>query len=499
MALIKCTECGKEISDRAESCPNCAYPIVKLNKTHTIERRETHDINVQRHMNSSIESDSSKALEEELRIREEQRRKRREAARIKKQRARRRKIIIISCIAAVLIIGIAVLFISHFFSDKFASENSNPEPVVSDNTPTSNSSQSIAAEVYSDLVDYVSQNGIPYTTSADINNPNQVKYYIWETEKEIDNFPYTLEINAYPPDEGTTTFTFVLYKKLTMPLHRIGYSMSSEDYKRFSYQVTLEFDTATGLIDLTWREDLYTLPNKFDIWGSFSGNGAQGKIHDIIVSDYSDNMVFPDIVEFTAESWSQVSRDTARKDIIAFARLAINELILTLQDFGLDPIKFGFTNEAIANAQSGADTTALKGIKKYYLETARIYAYMANVEEQSGSNLIDVVYENRCNKDGVGFEYYVIPYDSDFVLLEKAIRGTDDAIVKSLELGGENDGGIIIPKETKHAVVIISKIEFEDGTTWEFEYIDQLIEGYERYERNLWGSDPLLTPLKFVS
>ena len=26
-ALIKCPECGKEISDAAESCPNCGYPI----------------------------------------------------------------------------------------------------------------------------------------------------------------------------------------------------------------------------------------------------------------------------------------------------------------------------------------------------------------------------------------------------------------------------------------------------------------------------------------
>lgn len=30
MALIKCPECGKEISDKAESCPNCGYPINKF-------------------------------------------------------------------------------------------------------------------------------------------------------------------------------------------------------------------------------------------------------------------------------------------------------------------------------------------------------------------------------------------------------------------------------------------------------------------------------------
>lgn len=29
MALIKCPECGKELSDKAASCPNCAYPIAQ--------------------------------------------------------------------------------------------------------------------------------------------------------------------------------------------------------------------------------------------------------------------------------------------------------------------------------------------------------------------------------------------------------------------------------------------------------------------------------------
>lgn len=29
MALIKCSECGKEISDKAKICPNCSYPLKK--------------------------------------------------------------------------------------------------------------------------------------------------------------------------------------------------------------------------------------------------------------------------------------------------------------------------------------------------------------------------------------------------------------------------------------------------------------------------------------
>ncbi len=27
MALIKCPECGKAVSDKAEACPNCGYPV----------------------------------------------------------------------------------------------------------------------------------------------------------------------------------------------------------------------------------------------------------------------------------------------------------------------------------------------------------------------------------------------------------------------------------------------------------------------------------------
>ena len=31
MALIFCPDCGKEVSDSAIACPNCAYPLSKLN------------------------------------------------------------------------------------------------------------------------------------------------------------------------------------------------------------------------------------------------------------------------------------------------------------------------------------------------------------------------------------------------------------------------------------------------------------------------------------
>ena len=32
MSLIKCPECGKEISEKASSCPNCGCPSSEWNK-----------------------------------------------------------------------------------------------------------------------------------------------------------------------------------------------------------------------------------------------------------------------------------------------------------------------------------------------------------------------------------------------------------------------------------------------------------------------------------
>lgn len=44
MALIKCPECGKEVSDKACSCPNCGFPILKKyipqSKTEVTESEE---------------------------------------------------------------------------------------------------------------------------------------------------------------------------------------------------------------------------------------------------------------------------------------------------------------------------------------------------------------------------------------------------------------------------------------------------------------------------
>ena len=45
MALIKCSECGKEVSDRASACPNCGAPPSGVN---TRQRRDNTPVRVVR-------------------------------------------------------------------------------------------------------------------------------------------------------------------------------------------------------------------------------------------------------------------------------------------------------------------------------------------------------------------------------------------------------------------------------------------------------------------
>lgn len=69
MALIKCPECGKEISDRAEACPNCAYPIAQLSGNHKTseETEKTQGIAVQKPIDVSTHVERPEMTEEELR------------------------------------------------------------------------------------------------------------------------------------------------------------------------------------------------------------------------------------------------------------------------------------------------------------------------------------------------------------------------------------------------------------------------------------------------
>ena len=44
MALLKCGECGREVSDKAQSCPNCGAPVEnKVNQEYDITKKVNYD------------------------------------------------------------------------------------------------------------------------------------------------------------------------------------------------------------------------------------------------------------------------------------------------------------------------------------------------------------------------------------------------------------------------------------------------------------------------
>lgn len=62
MALIKCPECGKEISDKAGECPNCGYPLEDMR----VEKEEVAEgISVE-----AVDNDISKEVVEEKNVKE---------------------------------------------------------------------------------------------------------------------------------------------------------------------------------------------------------------------------------------------------------------------------------------------------------------------------------------------------------------------------------------------------------------------------------------------
>ena len=40
MALIECPECGKKISDKATTCPNCGFPITTMTTNNEAEENK---------------------------------------------------------------------------------------------------------------------------------------------------------------------------------------------------------------------------------------------------------------------------------------------------------------------------------------------------------------------------------------------------------------------------------------------------------------------------
>lgn len=64
MALIKCPECGKEISDKANACIHCGYPLNEQKEDFDIRRTPFIDEDTLMHNINKVADDVLKSMEE---------------------------------------------------------------------------------------------------------------------------------------------------------------------------------------------------------------------------------------------------------------------------------------------------------------------------------------------------------------------------------------------------------------------------------------------------
>ena len=97
MAMIKCTECGKEISDKATNCPNCGCPIKDI-------KAKLGEIEAEQEEKKRVKEEEKKAKE----IAAEANRKRKEEEKKNISPEVKRKRIIIGILASILIVAACV-------------------------------------------------------------------------------------------------------------------------------------------------------------------------------------------------------------------------------------------------------------------------------------------------------------------------------------------------------------------------------------------------------
>lgn len=125
MALIKCTECGKEFSDKADACPNCGCPTEKM-------ARPEQAVAIEKEQQSS-EADNSETTTENSVV---------EKKELKEKNPNTKKIII-GIIAAIVVVGAAAFFLT-----------ANSRKYSSANADFTSKKFEVALEKYESLGDY---------------------------------------------------------------------------------------------------------------------------------------------------------------------------------------------------------------------------------------------------------------------------------------------------------------------------------------------------------
>lgn len=328
MALINCPECGKEVSDKAKACPNCAYPIAKLKESNVVEHDEATETETQQNKEVSTkikinnESDNKMSLEEELRAREERRRKRQEAARIKKRKARRKKIIIISCIAVVLI-AIAVFFIfdipvSLKQLDSITTESANPEK-------------------YQELIDIIVSEGTPVYKTG-INDYDEVSFYTlqhnpFESDKSLNG-----ELVVFPNADGEFNTDSTLWYMGSFGMFEPYYYESKQMLAGTTNHVCL--DITNDICEIFWEYQIASNGEYVEIASAMTEIVPSTYTYnsDLTIGDYSPIGNFYEISNLSSEAEvGRLIRNESRYEID-------NMLKILWEIFDISPADLGFKN-----------------------------------------------------------------------------------------------------------------------------------------------------------
>ncbi len=117
MPLITCEECGKEISSRADSCPNCGCPSEYAFESHQKEQEEKERKRKEEEQIQEAEEQESKEWErkekewKEYALKEAMREKEKELKRKKQEKKERDNIMVPNPLAAVILIFVVIMFV----------------------------------------------------------------------------------------------------------------------------------------------------------------------------------------------------------------------------------------------------------------------------------------------------------------------------------------------------------------------------------------------------
>lgn len=222
-------------------------------------------------------------------------------------------------------------------SDKGQQDTSTPGDSVEE--PVSDAEQ-IRLDTYAELVDLMDKIGFAYTSNEDINNPNKVVSYYTENQRTLGAFTVdmTLAVNPLEVNEPIIRFTWVKYGSGGLNPNALIGAYGGHEYVRHDETIAIEFDVTEGTFDVAWMHNIRVRDYDYDDFELYEVQ-ASGIMKDISASEYTADMTFPDIEQFKGYV---EDRSTIREEILELTRMAVNDMCLLFEGYGISVAGLGF-------------------------------------------------------------------------------------------------------------------------------------------------------------